>query len=161
MNTGASPPTDQTKIFFPKILVNFGKGFLTCLGISGNRYRSWQIKKLQSKVLNVKIAGVDLAWQSQKNASGICIGQIFKDVVLVTEVYTSICYRWKRETFNLHEILSTLMRATVPVPAIIFEAGWSFLPDFVYFSPICVVFSNPSFFSLPILTDVFQTDNEI
>ena len=38
----------------------------------------------------MRIAGVDLAWQSQKNASGVCIGKTSNDVVIVTEIYPAI-----------------------------------------------------------------------
>ena len=38
----------------------------------------------------MRIAGVDLAWRSQKNPSGVCIGKISDGVVKVTEIYPAI-----------------------------------------------------------------------
>jgi predicted RNase H-like nuclease len=39
----------------------------------------------------MKIAGVDLAWNSEKNPSGVCIGKISDDAVKVAEIYPAMC----------------------------------------------------------------------
>ena len=49
----------------------------------------------------MRIAGVDLAWQSQKNASGVCIGKTSNDVVIVTEIYPAI--------YGVSEVLEVLL----------------------------------------------------
>jgi predicted RNase H-like nuclease len=52
----------------------------------------------------MRIAGVDLAWQSQKNASGVCIGKTSNDVVRVTEIYPAI--------YGVTGVLEVLLRTS-------------------------------------------------
>jgi predicted RNase H-like nuclease len=49
----------------------------------------------------VNIAGVDLAWQSQKNSSGVCIGKTYSDAVIVTGIYPAI--------YGVSEVLEVLL----------------------------------------------------
>ena len=51
-----------------------------------------------------RIAGVDLAWRSQKNPSGVCIGKISDDVVRVTEIYSAM--------YGVAKVLEVLLEAS-------------------------------------------------
>lgn len=38
----------------------------------------------------MKLAGVDLAWQSENNPSGICFGELTKNIIEVTNIYPAV-----------------------------------------------------------------------
>ena len=52
----------------------------------------------------MRIAGVDLAWQSQKNSSGVCIGKIYDDALRVTELYPAM--------YGIAKVLEVLLGAS-------------------------------------------------
>ena len=61
----------------------------------------------------MKLAGIDLAWQSENNPSGICFGELSGNIIEVTEIYMSV--------YGIQNVLSLILE-TSEVQAVAIDA---------------------------------------